>query len=348
MPCLNILAVFTGGTIGSTAINGSIKPDSSKRYKLLDLFEKAYPSSNNLCFKTIQPVQILSENLFPSVWETLIEAIETEDISHFDGIIITHGTDTLAYTAAALSLYFNSTPIPILLVSSDTPLDTPQANGLLNFHCAIEFIKQRKEAGVFVPYKNQNTKTLIHLGTHVASSLQVSSDFLSVQSKAYLSFEENAFHQQNVIFSPDRTPVQLIAHFSTQILLIRPYPGLDYSQYNLDQVDVVLHDLYHSGTACTSTDWGGNHSLLQFIEKCHHKNLAFYMTPAIKNTDTYDSTRLLIKQGAQMIWNMSLESSYTKLLLAYGNFTTTENINQFLEQNIAFEHILHATTDADF
>jgi hypothetical protein len=45
---------------------------------------------------------------------------------------------------------------------------------------------------------------------------------------------------------------------------------------------------------------------------------------------------------------MSLESSYTKLLLAYGNFTTAESINQFLEQNIAFEHILHATTDADF
>ena len=336
----NILVVFTGGTIGSTAIDGTINTASSQSYKLLELFEKTYSSSNNLSFRSIQPVQLLSENLFPSVWETLAKAIEAENVSHFDGIIITHGTDTLAYTAAALSLYFNNISIPVLLVSSDMPLDSPKANGLINFNCAVEFIKQRKEAGVFVPYKNQNAKTLIHHGSRIASCLQMSSDFISIQSKAYLSFEKNSFHQQNVTLPNDRAPEQLTPHFSTRILLIRPYPGLDYSQYNLNQVEVILHDLYHSGTACTSSDWGENYSLLQFIEKCRHKGIAFYITPAIKNADTYNSTRLLIDHGAKMIWNMSLESSYAKLLLAYGNFHTDENINQFLEQNIAFEHIL--------
>ena len=64
----------------------------------------------------IQAVEILSENLFPSVWETLINAIEAENISQYDGIIVTHGTDTLAFTAAALSLYFNAIKIPLLLV----------------------------------------------------------------------------------------------------------------------------------------------------------------------------------------------------------------------------------------
>lgn len=339
----NILVVFTGGTIGSTVLNGTIDTNTSQGHKLLGLFEKLYPDSNSLCFTTIQPVQILSENLSPSIWETLVTAIEKENISQFDGIIITHGTDTLAYTSAALGLYFNSITIPILLVSSDSPLDSPQANGLINFNCAVEFIKQRKETGVFVPYKNQNATLLVHLGTRIASCLQVSSDFISVQSKAYLRFEKNNFHQQNAIIPSDQTRIQLAANFSTQILLIRPYPGLDYSHYNLDQVDVVLHDLYHSGTACSSSNWGDNYSLRQFIDKCNHESIALYMTPALKSPNTYESTQSLIEHGAKMIWNMSLESAYAKLLLAYGNFNTTDSINQFLEQNIAFERIWNGT-----
>lgn len=334
-----ILVVFTGGTIGSTTNNGTINTDTSQGYKLLELFEQSSSSSNSCCFKIIQPVQILSENLFPIIWETVINAIEAENISQFDGIIITHGTDTLAFSAAALALYFNAITVPVLLVSSDMPLEHPQANGLTNFHCAVEFIKQRKEGGVFVPYKNQNADTQVHLGARIASCLQVSSDFISVQSKPYLVFTKNIFYQENEKNPSKRTPVKLTANFSTRVLLIKPYPGLNYSLYNLDETDVVLHDLYHSGTACSSENWGENHSLLQFIKICHQKEINLYMAPAIKNRDSYESTQLLIKQGAKMIWDMSLEVSYTKLLLAYGNFKTADAVQHFLEQEIANEHI---------
>ncbi len=334
----NILVVFSGGTIGSTISKGTINTDKKQGYKLLSLFKQSYPSSNNLQFKTIQPIQILSENLFPSVWEKLIYAIEAENVSDYEGIIVTHGTDTLAYTAAALSLYFHSIKIPLLLVSSDYPLDHPLANGLINFNCAIEFIKQRDESGVFVPYKNQNADTVVHLGSRIASSLQLSGDFISVQSKAFLRFD-GSFHQQNAISPILIQHNQLTPNFSTRILLIKPYPGLDYSHFSFDQVDVVLHDLYHSGTACSIADWGENYSLLQFIKKCRQMNIALYMAPAIKTKDAYDSTKMLLEQGAKMIWNMSLESAYTKLLLAYGNYKDTASIDSFLEQNIALELI---------
>lgn len=334
----NILVVFTGGTIGSTVSKGTINTDVRQSYKLLDLFKQSYPDSHNLNFKTIQPVQILSENLFPSVWESLIKAIETENVSDFDGIIITHGTDTLAFTASALSLYFHSIKIPLLLVSSDYPLDHPQANGLINFNCAVEFINQRGESGVFVPYKNQNTGILVHLGSRIASSLQLSGDFISVQSKAFLHFD-GVFHQLNPIRSISNKHSQLVPNFSTRILLIKPYPGLDYSCFSLDQVDVILHDIYHSGTACSIADWGKNYSLLHFIKKCRERKIDLYMAPAIKTDDAYESTKTLLEQGAKMIWNMSLEAAYTKLLLAYGNFNDTHSTHQFLEHNIALEII---------
>lgn len=336
---MNILLVFTGGTIGSISQKGIINTSDKQGYQLVSLFQQHSADAQNINFTCIQPLQILSENLFPADWEDLINAIEAEDISQYDGIIITHGTDTLAYTAAALSFYFNATSIPVLVVSSDFPLDHPSANGLHHFNCAIEFIKQRKQAGVFVPYRNQGSATLVHLGARLSSSLQLTGDFMSVQSKAFLKFEKNTFKPLNSINLSNCKQIQLKALFSSRVLLIKPYPGLDYSHFLLDQVDVVIHDLYHSGTACSSNRWGENHSLMPFVRLCKQKGISLYMAPAIQNHDAYKSTHLLIEQGAKMIWDMSIEAAYVKLLLGYGNFKTSFSIEQFLEQNIAFEKI---------
>ena len=182
-----ILVVFTGGTIGSTAAAGTINTSSEAPFKLIQQFQQHYKNHQQIHFSTIQPLQILSENLAPCVWQTLITAIEVQQPEQFDGIIITHGTDTLAYSAAALSFYFNAIKIPMLLVSSDYPLDDPRANGLENFICAIEFIMQNNQAGVFVPYRNQQQITQVHSGSRLACSLQLSGDFFSVQGKSFMT-----------------------------------------------------------------------------------------------------------------------------------------------------------------
>ena len=57
--------------------------------------------------------------------------------------------------------------------------------------------------------------------------------------------------------------------------MIKPYPGLNYAHFNLENVDAVLHDLYHSGTACASTQWGENYSLLEFIKLAENEILRF-------------------------------------------------------------------------
>ena len=75
--------------------------------------------------------------------------------------------------------------------------------------------------------------------------------------------------------------------------MIKPYPGLDYSRFNLDNVDAVLHDLYHSGTACASLQWGENYSLVEFIKRCEKQGIAVYLAPAIKSADAYQSTQAL-------------------------------------------------------
>jgi L-asparaginase/Glu-tRNA(Gln) amidotransferase subunit D len=336
----NILVVFTGGTIGSTAVGGTINTSDAAPYKLIQLFQKHHASREQISFHSVQPMQILSENLAPVVWEKLIAVIEAQDIDRYDGVIITHGTDTLAFTASALGLYFNALDIPILLVSSDSTLDDPHANGLPNFICAVEYILQGRGAGVFVPYTNRNQTTQLHRGTRLASSLQLGGDFMSVQGKSHCRFVTGAFTRNGFMDTEKlRQPVALKADFSKRVLLIRPYPGLDYRYINLDAVDVVLHDLYHSGTACSSTQWGDQFSLLVFIRQCRERGIKVYLAPAVKSDNAYESTRELLQEGAEMIWNMSLETAYVKLLLAYGNFSDERQIMEFIDRDVACEHV---------
>jgi L-asparaginase len=335
----NILVVFTGGTIGSVATGGTINTSDTTSFKLIRLFEQHYENHRQIHFDTIQPLQILSENLAPAAWKTLISAIEAAGLDQYDGIIVTHGTDTLAYTACALSFYFNALKIPMLLVSSDYPLDHPKANGLENFICAAEFILQKSEAGVFVPYRNQQQITQLHQGTRLACSLQLSGDFFSVQGKSYMQFTNRQFSLLNPSKQQTQAHIPLKADLSERILMIKPYPGLDYSRFNLNNVDAVLHDLYHSGTACASLQWGENYSLVEFIQRCKKQNIPVYLAPAIKSTEAYQSTQLLMEHGAEIIWNMSIEAAYVKLLLAYGNFDDKQEILDFIAADIAGEHL---------
>ena len=344
----NILLVFTGGTIGSIASAGTIDTTGAAPFKLIQLFQQHYPDHQQIHFTSCRPVQLLSENLVPEIRQTLIASIETQQLEPFDGIIITHGTDTLAYTAAALSFYFNALNIPLLLVSSDYPLDNAKANGLDNFICAVEFILQNKEAGVFVPYRNRQQAIQVHKGSRLTCSLQLTGDFFSIQDNSFMQFENGVFtcvqsdalEDEGWVRGKTQTKIpHLKADFSARILMIKPYPGLNYAHFNLDNVDAVLHDLYHSGTACASTLWGENYSLLEFIARCEKQAIKVYLAPAIKSTDAYQSTQALIEQGATMIWNMSIEAVYVKLMLAYGNFSDERQIVAFMDRDIAGEHV---------
>lgn len=335
----SILLVLTGGTIGSQAAGGTINTSNAAGLKLLQLFAERDGDPASVAFKTLQPLRILSENLHPRHWRQIVDSIEAEDLSGFDGIIVTHGTDTLAFSAAALGLYFNRLQKPMLLVSSDLPLDDPKANGLPNFLCAVEFIRRHPENGVFVPYQNPGQPLQIHRATRLASSLQLGGDFISVQAKAYMQFENGCFKKLHGFVDAECSPLPLKADFSARILLIRPYPGLDYSQFNLDNADAVLHDLYHSGTACASAAWGEQHSLAEFIKRCRQRKLKVYLAPAVRSESAYSSTRELLAHGAEMIWNLSLEAAYAKLLLAYGNFDDPQAFSRFLARDIAWEHV---------
>lgn len=321
-----ILVIFTGGTIGSSLCQGEINTDTQTHFLLLSQFQDRNPQAK-IRFTTLQPYEILSENLTPTRWTTLIKTIEDANPSQYAGIIVTHGTDTLAYTAAALNFYFYASNTPIFLVSSHYPLSHKEANGLDNFSHAVACIVNQSLHGVFVAYRNPHAQAVtLHQAAHLTCSPQLGSDFFSVAPRT----------QQLPVLAREKP---LLPHFATRILMIKPFPGINYDYFNLENIDVVLHDLYHSGTACVTTDDGQQYSLSCFIARCNAQSIDVFLAPALKAPQHYQSTIALSHQGAKIIWNMTIEAAYVKLLLAYGNFENRDDILHFLDDNIAGEQI---------
>ena len=161
---MRILVVFTGGTIGSTKTDGVISPDKSNSYLLLDLYEKFDRSVDFVC---VEPYTILSENLSGENLCLLYDCITANDFEKYDGVIVTHGTDTLQYTSAFLSYLFGLCKIPIVLVSANYPLADKRSNGFYNFRAAVDFVRAKLGKGVFVAYKNYGENPKIHLASRI-------------------------------------------------------------------------------------------------------------------------------------------------------------------------------------
>ena len=139
---MNIAVIFTGGTIGSSIQQNYVSTDSQMPYRLLEMYNESQAKDNPDFphFITVEPYTTLSEYMNGLHLNLLIASVREQLAQEIDGIIITHGTDTLPFTAATLGMCFAYAKIPILLVSSNYILDDPRANGLTNFVAAVDYI----------------------------------------------------------------------------------------------------------------------------------------------------------------------------------------------------------------
>jgi len=320
---MKILVIFTGGTIGSAKSGSVIDIDAETSFQLLESY-LAQPQAKPVEFETQQPIYILSENLVPNDWDVLLHTLNGVDQSQYDGIIIAHGTDTLPYTAAAISFGIQQCDVPVMLVSSDYPLDDKRANGLANFTGAIDFIAQGVVAGVFVVFKNNNGETLVHLGSRLREADPYSDDFDSMAGVAFGKMEDGCF-----VYQDDKRNVSLDAlkaydfsvrkpaSFDAEVLLIQPFVGLNYDYFKFDvhKPKAVLHGLYHSGTANTSDST--KHSIKTFAAYCQAQNVPVYAAPMKHSDDIYQSAKELIDAGVKPMVGMSLEAALVKLMMDF-------------------------------
>jgi len=318
---MKILVVFTGGTIGSTKSGSVIDINSATSFQLLESY-LAQPQAKAVEFDTKQPIFILSENLVPSDWHVLLDTLNEVDQSAYDGIIIAHGTDTLPYTSAAISFGLQQCDIPIMLVSSDYPLDDERANGLSNFSNAVDFIAEGVAPGVFVVFKNNDGESFVHLGSRLREADPYSDDFDSVGGVIFGKMQDGHFVYNEDARNPSIETLNTYkpalagdVRFSSDVLLIKPFAGLnyDYFRFGENKPKAVLHGLYHSGTANTSDSQ--KHSIKAFAAYCQEQGVPMYAAPIAQTDDLYQSAKELIDAGVKPIVGVSLESALVKLMM---------------------------------
>lgn len=363
-----LLVVFTGGTIGSKAEGLAINVNDSGSYALLEEYRKQAFSRDDVKLDTLQPMNLLSENITPRDWVELAKAIRGVDSSAYDGIIVTHGSDTLAYTASMMSYLFADMNIPLVLTASNYPIADERSNGLCNLSSSIDFIAEAGLSGVFVVYENDKGESLVYLGTRIFQNESFTDQFRSPYELAYGKMtSERTFQWVEDARNPAPARLGYAGTEATSarsalalrqgsfvweaselkledaVLYIKPYPGLNYDLYDFGssrsslarKPRVILHDLHHSGTANALES--GPYSLTGFIERCRKGGIDCYLCPIKDASDAlYESSHRLIEAGARFIENMSIEAAMTKLMLAYGMMEDDSERDRFIRGEMVY------------
>ncbi len=336
-----ILLIMTGGTICTTLDGSVLSADTQSAVPKLVDHLKGLGGYDDLAFEVIPALNILSENMTFARLNSLLDTLRGLDYSSCDGVIIAHGTDTLAYTSSLLALVMAGIPKPVMLVSSDRPLHDPEANGHANFRAAADLIRSGFGPGVYVPYRNADGIVWLHRGAHLRQCANFTADFFSSDMTPADRAEPYPVQAQHPM-------LYALRHLFDCVLKIEPYVGIDYSLYRLpEHLKAVLHGTYHSSTACVQRSGRDKpytrHSALYLLGECRDRGIDFWLTPFPDREElcdgAYSSTADLLTSGAHPVRGLTNETAYMKLALAYSLGYEKEEVEAFLAREAASEKL---------
>ena len=144
---MKILVIFTGGTIGSSVSDGAISPNRDTKFFLINDFYDRY---GKICeFLCREPYFALSENLNADTLNKLVSEVKSAMSEDFDGIIVTHGTDTLEETSYFLDLLHKNLK-PVVMTAAMRGADEASPDGPMNIYCAVKTASSEQARGMGV------------------------------------------------------------------------------------------------------------------------------------------------------------------------------------------------------
>lgn len=305
---MKILFVFTGGTIGCTERGGVADVDSATAEKIASLcgFDA---SETEFAF----PFNMLSENAGLDSLSKLLTFMLSIDYSKYTGVIVTHGSDTLAYSSSLLGTSLSWTEIPIVITAADLVMSDPRSNAKDNLRAAAAVIESQSD-GVFVTWKNRGEDCLICRADTLLEA--DANDRFSCIGKPAGYFKDGRF-SANYLYRKNSDLAFLknrVVTLKSNVLLLHSFPGLDYGDTNIKGKEAVILKTYHSGTFCAE---GSKTSLEYLARKCGEEGASLYLAPVKKGDYIYASSLNLGKSRAIPLCGASEIKAYTALLLAY-------------------------------
>lgn len=317
---LHILVVFTGGTI-SSRLSGEAFEMSDAPYRLMESIPR-----DQFIFDPYEPMQTFSENMTPGMLIELFGAIsDYVEQSVFDGLIVAHGTDTLAYTAQLADLLLSGLGFPVVILGSKSPLEDPQNDGQSNFMNALDLFTQ-VDSGVYAVSRSKNGTDYVHPAGRIMQADSQTDDFHSYKGQVFGVMHDglldiNPGYKPHIPAYNSRELLTRVAALRKKspdktVLLLDAGVGMNYSVLNLNRPEFtyILQRLFHSGTACTAPRQSP-YSLLYLQNVCreHHKRL--FIAPIESERIPYSTTYELLDAGITPVYDLPVEAVWAGLLL---------------------------------
>ena len=323
----NILLLTTGGTIASLPGGEGLEPQRS------DVMERELNQLRTYYNITVEDVMCLdSSNMQPEQWQTIARHIFARKDS-FEGIVVSHGTDTMAYSASAVTFMLPNIDVPVVFTGSQLPLSDILSDGPDNLRTAFAMAASGTP-GVFLAFDRK-----IMLGCR-AVKVRASgfSAFESINSR-YAGRVSN----QGLVLDPRVLPkhsgtAALLPEISPNVFLLKLTPGLNPAVFDM------LAAMGYKGIVIEAFGLGGINVLskgLRGIQRAIEDGISVVVTTQClydsSDLNVYQVGNKLLQLGVIQGRDMTSEAAMTKLMWAIGQGMNPQQINDLFAQNLAGE-----------
>ncbi|HJA84341.1 MAG TPA: type I asparaginase [Candidatus Bacteroides intestinavium] len=336
----SVLLIYTGGTIGMIENPETGALENFDFDHLLRHVPELKRFNYHICSYQFDP-PIDSSDMEPLMWAKIVEIIHY-NYERFDGFVILHGTDTMAYTASALSFMLENLGKPVILTGSQLPIGTLRTDGKENLITAIEIAAARRPDGspmvpeVCIFFENElmrgNRTTKIN-----------AENFNAFRSFNYPPLAKAGIHiryNEHLIRRPDPTrPMKPHYLFDTNVVMLTLFPGIQESiidsVLHVPNLKAVVLKTYGSGNA-PQKDW-----FIQQLKEATERNIIIVNITQCPSGAVemrrYETGLQLLQAGVISGYDSTPECAVTKLMFLLGHGLNHSELRRLMDSNLAGE-----------
>lgn len=337
---ISVLLVLTGGTIsmGENPATGALAPlDKERIFGYLPELQQLPVNISTLSFDPM----IDSSDVNPDFWMKIAEVVR-DNYDRFDGFVILHGTDTMAYSASAVSFMLRNLAKPVIFTGSQLPLGVLRSDAKGNVMNAIEIAAAQDELGApLVPEVSIFFEAFLMRGNRTTK--RSTDNFNAFRSYNCTNLAKVGVHIKyntaDIIRPNADKPLVVNEKLDDRVLVLTLTPGLRRemveAMFDAPGLRGVVLRTFGSGNAPT-VEW-----LYQILKKANDRgivvvNISQCLTGAVE-MGRYDTSLNLQKAGVVSGYDMTLEAAVTKLMHLLGNYHDAAVIKRKLQESFCGE-----------